>query len=81
MNYIDAHIHVWTADTTRYALAAGYRKEDMAPPFTPEELFRHARLAGVRRGHLIQMSFYGYANSFTIQLNDEVHLPGPLVRR
>ena len=61
MNYIDAHVHVWTDDTTHYPLAAGFRREDMTPrSFTPDELFRHARPAGVTRVNLIQMSFYGF---------------------
>jgi predicted TIM-barrel fold metal-dependent hydrolase len=28
MNFIDAHVHVWTPDTLHYPLARGYRKED-----------------------------------------------------
>ena len=67
MNYVDAHVHVWTPDTERYPLAKGYRKEDMKPPsFTPEELLAHARPAGVGRINLIQMSFYGFNNSFML---------------
>jgi predicted TIM-barrel fold metal-dependent hydrolase len=59
MNYIDAHIHVWTDDTTHYPLGAGWRPEDMEPRrFTPEDWFRHARPAGVNRAVLIQMSYY-----------------------
>ena len=39
MNYIDAHVHVWTPDTAHYPLAKGYTKDDMKPPsFTPQEL-------------------------------------------
>ena len=34
--------------------------------FTPEELFQHARPNGVRRVTLIQMSFYGYDNSYML---------------
>ena len=42
-NYIDAHVHVWTPDTSHYPLAAGYKKENMEPPsFTP-----YASLAAV----------------------------------
>jgi predicted TIM-barrel fold metal-dependent hydrolase len=59
MNFIDAHVHVWTPDTAHYPLAAGSRKEDMQPAsFTPEELFKHAKPAGVTRFNLIQMSYY-----------------------
>jgi predicted TIM-barrel fold metal-dependent hydrolase len=67
MNYIDAHVHVWTPDTTRYPLAAGFKKENMSPAsFTPEELFKHCKPAGVGRINLIQMSFYGFDNSYML---------------
>ena len=50
MSYIDAHVHVWTPDVAHYPLAEGYKKEDMKPPsFTPEELFKHTKPAGVDR--------------------------------
>jgi predicted TIM-barrel fold metal-dependent hydrolase len=69
MRYIDAHVHVWTPDTERYPLAPGFKKEDMKPAsFTPEELFRHARPAGVGRINLIQMSYYGFDNSFMLDM-------------
>lgn len=59
MNYIDAHVHVWTPDTAHYPLGPGWKREDMNPrSFTPEELFKHSRPAGVNRIVLIQMSFY-----------------------
>lgn len=65
MNYIDAHVHVWTPDTIHYKLAPGYAKEDMKPAsFTPEDLFKHSKPAGVARINLIQMSFYGFDNSY-----------------
>src|SRR6187549_3796931 len=65
--YIDAHVHVWTPDTARYPLAPGFKKEDMAPAsFTPEELFKHCKPAGVGRINLIQMSFYGFDNSYML---------------
>jgi predicted TIM-barrel fold metal-dependent hydrolase len=60
MNYIDAHVHVWTPDLAHYPLGPGWKREDMQPPsFTPEELFKHCKPAGVNRINLIQMSFYG----------------------
>jgi predicted TIM-barrel fold metal-dependent hydrolase len=59
MGFIDAHVHVWTDDTSHYPLAPGYKKEDMKPPrFTPEDLFKHTKPAGVDRIVLIQMSYY-----------------------
>jgi predicted TIM-barrel fold metal-dependent hydrolase len=65
--FIDAHVHVWTPDTERYPLARGFAKKDMQPPsFTPEELLKHAKPVGVSRIVLIQMSFYGYDNSYML---------------
>lgn len=62
---IDAHVHVWTDDRKRYPRV---RSEQDYPParFTPEDLFRHTRPAGVQRIVLIQMSFYGFDNSYMI---------------
>ena len=64
---IDAHVHVWTPDTAKYPLAAGYRREEMAPPsFTPEQLFVQMQPCGVGRVVLVQMSFYGFDNSYML---------------
>ena len=69
MRYIDAHVHVWTPDTAHYPLAEGYKREDMNPrSFTPEELFKHSRPAGVDRINLIQMSFYGFDNRYMLDM-------------
>jgi predicted TIM-barrel fold metal-dependent hydrolase len=69
MNFIDAHVHVWTPDTAHYPLAAGYKRDAMRPPsFTPEELFKHSRPAGVNRINLIQMSFYGFDNRYMLDM-------------
>jgi predicted TIM-barrel fold metal-dependent hydrolase len=69
MNYIDAHVHVWTPDVAHYPLAKGYKKEDMKPAsFTPEELFKHSKPAGVNRINLIQMSFYGFDNKYMLDM-------------
>jgi len=65
--YIDAHVHVWTSDTTRYPLKPGFAKENLRlPSFTPEELFTHTRACGVDRIVLIQISHYGYDNSYLV---------------
>jgi len=66
--YIDAHVHVWTPDTDRYPLAKGFTKEkDMTPAsVTPQELFAQYRPQGVTRIVLIQMSFYGFDNSYMV---------------
>lgn len=64
---VDAHVHVWTPDTRRYPLAAGFTKEGMKPKsFTPEQLFAHTQAAGVSRVVLIQMSYYRYDNSYML---------------
>lgn len=66
-DFIDAHVHVWTPDTNRYPLAAGFQRENMKPAsFTPEQLMAHAKPSGVARVVLIQMSFYGYDNSYML---------------
>lgn len=67
--YIDAHVHVWTPDTQRYPLAAGFKQEEMKPAsFTPEELFAHCRPEGVSRVVLIQMSFYQFDNRYMLDM-------------
>src|SRR5262249_51263161 len=69
MNFIDAHVHVWTSDTGHYPLAASYKKADMKPAsFTPEDLFKHCKPHGVERINLIQMSFYGFDNSYMLDM-------------
>lgn len=70
-NIIDAHVHVWTPDIDHYPLARGYKRENMDPrSFTPQELFRHTRPAGVTRINLIQMSFYGFDNRYMLDMID-----------
>jgi predicted TIM-barrel fold metal-dependent hydrolase len=67
MKFIDAHSHIWTPDTKSYPLAAGFRRFDMNPPsFTVEELQAQMKPVGVDRVVLIQMSFYGYDNSYML---------------
>jgi predicted TIM-barrel fold metal-dependent hydrolase len=67
MNFIDAHSHIWTPDTQKYPLSGGFRRANMDPPsFTTEELSREAIPVGVTRVVLIQMSFYGYDNSYML---------------
>jgi hypothetical protein len=66
-DYIDAHVHVWTSDTKKYPLAPRYPREQMQPPdFPPEALLPHAQPCGVSRIVLIQMSYYGYDNSYML---------------
>src|ERR1043165_5387079 len=67
MNFIDAHSHAWTQDTKNYPLAAGFRRLNIDPTsFTAEELIKESSAVGVNRVVLIQMSFYGYDNSYML---------------
>ncbi len=64
---IDAHVHVWTPDVTRYPLAEGGNPAEMKPAsFTPEELFAQCKPVGVNRIVLIQMSFYKTDNRYML---------------
>lgn len=66
-DWIDAHVHVWTPDISKYPLSDKYKRSDMAPPsFTPEELFHHCKPEGVAKVVLIQMSFYGFDNRYML---------------
>jgi predicted TIM-barrel fold metal-dependent hydrolase len=66
---IDAHVHVWTSDVEKYPLAPGFRQNEVKPShFTPEDLFAHCQPCGVTRIVLIQMSFYGYDNSYMLDM-------------
>lgn len=66
--YIDAHVHVWPANTPDFPLAEGFKPEDMQPPsFTPEQLFAHCKPEGVSRVVLIQMSYYKFDNSYMLK--------------
>jgi predicted TIM-barrel fold metal-dependent hydrolase len=66
-NWVDAHVHLWTDDLAKYPLAAGFTRQDMKPhAFRPEDLRRHAVPGGVSRMILVQMSYYGYDNSYML---------------
>ena len=67
MNFIDAHSHIWTQDTKHYPLGPGWRRLNIDPEsWTAEELLKEAATVGVNRVVLIQMSFYGYDNSYML---------------
>jgi predicted TIM-barrel fold metal-dependent hydrolase len=67
MGTIDAHSHLWTPDTDSYPLGKGYTKENMKPPsWTPEQFWAAAKPEGVDRVVAIQMSFYGFDNSYML---------------
>ena len=72
MAYVDAHVHVWTQDIERYPLAGEYKIEDVRPPlFLPEDILGHARPCGVERVVLVQMSYYGFDNSYMLDVMRE----------
>lgn len=66
--WIDAHSHIWPAETDRFPLAAGQTKADLKPAsFTDDELMAIARPEGVGRVVLIQHSIYHlFDNSYLI---------------
>ncbi len=72
MNYIDAHVHVWTDDLNAYPLADAYTKSDVQPEtFYPEDILAHAAPSGVNRIVLIQMSYYGFDNSYMLDVMEK----------
>lgn len=67
MPLIDAHVHVWTDEDARYPLAAGFKRLEGWPmAFPPETLLAHAKPCGVECINLIQISFYGFDNSYML---------------
>ena len=64
-NMIDSHVHVWTDDAGKYPRIASIPQVEPRR-FTPEDYFEHARPSGVTRTVLVQMSFYGYDNSYML---------------
>jgi predicted TIM-barrel fold metal-dependent hydrolase len=62
---IDSHSHIWSPDTRRFPLAAGFSVESLNPPsFTGAELMALARAEGVERVVLIQHSrFHRFDNA------------------
>ena len=69
---IDAHVHVWTDDWSRYPFASGYRREDaVLDRFTPQDIRGHADPVGVKKIVLVQMSYYGFDNSYMLDVIEE----------
>jgi predicted TIM-barrel fold metal-dependent hydrolase len=76
---VDGHVHVWSGDTEKYPLAAGFSKEDLwFPSFSAEEVIEHGRAAGITRFNLIQMTWYGLDHSYILDIiaNDPEHFVG-----
>ena len=62
---VDAHVHVWSDDLSRYSFARGFKIDDcVVPAFLPEDILNHARPFGVERIVLVQMSYYGFDNRY-----------------
>lgn len=68
-NFVDAHVHLWTDNFSKYPLARTFTPEDMKPTvFLPEDILRLARPSGVNRIVLVQMSYYGFDNSYMVEV-------------
>lgn len=68
-NFIDAHVHLWTDDVRKYPLAQSFTPQQMEPAlFLPEDILRLARPNGVSRIILVQMSYYGFDNSYIVDV-------------
>jgi len=66
---IDTHVHVWTDDFKDYPLSSSFTPGDMNPKVAnPDDFLNKARLSGVDRAVLIQMSYYGCDNSYMLDV-------------
>lgn len=64
---IDAHVHLWTSDQSRYPRSGPDRAAQYEPAdFTSEELFAKAKPCRVNRVVLVQMNFFGFDNSYML---------------
>ncbi len=69
MNYIDAHVHVWSDDYCRYPFSPRHPVADaVLPRFLPEDILRHAHAVGVNRVVLVQMSYYECDNRYMLEV-------------
>jgi len=65
--YVDAHVHLWTDDFSKYPLAPGFRPSDLAVrSFMPRDILAKAQRNSVGRVVLVQMSYYGFDNSLML---------------
>ena len=66
--YVDAHVHVWSNDLQNYPLGHGFTVQDMNPAvYLPNQILHDAQPWGVDRVVLVQMSYYGFDNSFMLE--------------
>ena len=60
MNWIDSHVHTWSADTDKYPFAPEANVGDLEPrDFSAEVILGHANPSGVGRIVLVYIGFYG----------------------
>ena len=68
-NFVDAHVHIWTDDFQKYPLAQGFNPQEMAPRvFSYHDILHYAKPNGVDRIVLVQMSYYGFDNSYMLDV-------------
>src|SRR5690348_3248647 len=64
---IDTHVHIWSRNTGRYPPASGFSKANfVCEHFEPQEVLTIAEANGVARIVLVQMSYYGFDNSYML---------------
>ena len=76
---VDAHVHVWSPNTSEFPLAPGFSKSDLwFPSHTVEEVRRLGATAGVTRFNLVQMTWYGLDHSYILAAiaRDPQHFAG-----
>ncbi|MBB72935.1 MAG: amidohydrolase [Planctomycetaceae bacterium] len=76
---VDAHVHVWSTNTTQFPLAPGFSKSDLwFPSYPVEEVRRLGAAAGVNRFNLVQMTWYGLDHSYILDAiaRDPQHFVG-----
>ena len=66
---IDAHVHVWSADSGRFPFAAGFGPDDLWwPSFDETDLVDRAKPSGLGRFNLVQMTWYGLDHTYVLDL-------------
>jgi predicted TIM-barrel fold metal-dependent hydrolase len=68
VNFIDAHVHVWTQDFAHYPLADGRAPDPVDPDFNAQKLLDLCRPVGVDRAVLIQPAEYGTDNRYMLDM-------------
>ena len=64
---VDAHAHIWSADTEKYPLAPGFTKDQLwYSSYSAEELLADALPVGINRINLIQMTWYASDHAYIL---------------